>query len=124
MPHTYRPVNIGKGPVRKKVCDMNDLLNTIASAGPLQLILAMAMLLAGPAMIAAAFIMKPKPAAPVRPQQTGTAAPVLSQVGFVEIEGRVLPFRALVRQSETLDDQQLAAFQRHLTAPLPSRYAA
>lgn len=122
-------MNIGKGPVRKKECDVNDLLNTIAAAGPLQLILALAMLIAGPALIAIAFTMKPKPVRPVaivqeELQEPKFADPVLSQVGFVEVEGRVLPFRSLVRQSEALDDQQLAAFQRNLEFPPTAKFAA
>lgn len=87
------------------------------------------MVVIGFALVLAAFRMNSAAGSPstapldVRPAAS-QAAPVLSQVGFVEVDGRILPFRALVRQSESLDDQQLAVFHRALSTEHPSKYCA
>lgn len=86
-----------------------------------------ALLIIGAALIALAFGMSPRTPAPVPVPAAPVPTPskVLSQVGFAEVDGRVVAFRSVVRQGEDLTDQQLAAFQSHLLAPAPrSSYAA
>lgn len=92
--------------------------------------LAIGMLVLGTALVALAFALKPRPAItadePAAEEAYAAESRILSQVGFAEVDGRVVPFRSIVRQGEDLTDQQLAAFQSHLLtpAPRPSSYAA
>ena len=74
------------------------------------------LLAVGAGIIALAFMMRSGTRAQAPVQQAEPESPILSQVGFVEIDGRVLPFRSVVRQSPDLTDQQLELFRRNLLA--------
>ncbi|MGK3708764.1 hypothetical protein [Arthrobacter sp. IK3] len=74
------------------------------------------LLAVGAGIIVLAFMMRSGAPVPAPAQQAQPESPVLSQVGFVEVDGRVLPFRSVVRQSTDLTDQQLEIFRRNLIA--------
>ena len=79
---------------------------------------AAALMAVGAVLIAIPFMMRPRTAVPAA-AAPATAQPedssrVLSQVGFAEVNGTVVAFRSMVRQSDDLSDQQLAAFRRNL----------
>lgn len=98
------------GPLAEPLLALAALIVLIGSA-----LLVLAVVI-GPQRKPAARPAKTKPVLPAAPEPP-TYDPVFTQVGFIELDGRLVPLRTLVRQSPVLDEHRLREINRTLPPP-------